>query len=135
MTDIVELTAAWLEHFAEAEFEQFPGTISEDFVLRLPFVPPGVPNEIRGREKVRNLLLETVKGRSRINFSDVKIMRTEDPELAVSTANGEATMANGNVYRNSYVFFTRIRDGEVIEHTEYLNPLAVIAAAEEPAAG
>jgi len=135
MTDIVELEAAFLDHFAEGEFEQFPGTIAEDFVLHLPYVPPGVPNEIRGREKVREVLLETVKGRSKITFSDVKIMRTEDSELVVATANGEATMANGNTYRNSYVFFTRIRDGEVLEHTEYLNPLQVIAAAEAPADG
>jgi ketosteroid isomerase-like protein len=60
-------------------------------------------------------------------------MRTEDPELAVATANGEAKMANGNTYTNSYVFFTRIRDGEVIEHTEYLNPLQFMAAAQDPA--
>jgi len=129
MTDIVELEAAFLNHFAEAEFEQFPGAIAEDFVLYLPYVPPGVPNEIRGREKVREVLEQTVKGRSRINFTNVRIMRTEDPELVVATANGEAKMANGNIYRNSCVFFTRIRDGVVLEHTEYLNPLQVIAAA------
>lgn len=135
MTDIVELEAAFLHHFPEGNFDQFPGTIAEDFVLYLPYVPPGVPNEIRGREKVREVLLQTGKGRSPIAFSDVKIMRTDDPELVVATANGEATMANGNIYRNSYVFFTRIRNGEVIEHTEYLNPLQVIAAAQEPATG
>jgi uncharacterized protein len=133
MRDIVELARAWLDHFAEGEFDRFPGTVAEDFVLRLPFVPPGVPHEIRGREKVREVLENTGKGRSRIAFSDVNIMRTEDPELVVATANGEATMANGNIYRNSYVFFTRIRGGEVLEHTEYLNPLQVMAAAEEPA--
>jgi len=133
MTDIVEYAAAWLDHFAEAEFDQYPGTIAEDFTFYLPFVPPGVPNVIEGREKVREVLENTVQGRSKITFSDVRIMRTEDPELVVATANGQATMANGNIYRNSYVFFTRIRDGEVLEHTEYLNPLQVIAAAEEPA--
>jgi ketosteroid isomerase-like protein len=132
MTDIIELTAAWLDHFAEGEFDKFPGTISEDFVLRLPYVPPGVPTEIRGREKVRELLLETAKGRSRINFTDIKIMRTENPELVVTTGNGEAKMANGNIYRNSYVFFTKIRNGEVLEHTEYLNPLQVMEAATDP---
>ena len=135
MTDIVELAARWLETFAEGAFDKFPGTISEDFVFHLPYVPPGVPHEIRGRETVRNLLLQTAQGRSPIAFSDIKIMRTDDPELVVATGNGMATMANGNIYRNSYVFFTRIRDGEVIEHTEYLNPLQVIAAAGEPDAG
>ncbi len=135
MSDIVELEAAFLNHFAEAEFDQFPGSIAEDFVLYLPYVPPGVPNEIRGRERVRSVLEQTAQGRSRIEFTDVNIMRTEDPELVVATANGSATMANGNIYRNSYVFFTRIRDGVVLEHTEYLNPLQVMAAAGEPAGG
>lgn len=132
MTDIVELTRAWLKHFPEGDFDAFPGKIAPDFVLRLPFVPPGIPNEIRGRDKVRDVLLETAKGRSKLAFFDEKILRTEDPELVVTTCKGEAVMANGNTYRNSYVLFTRIRDGVVLEHTEYLNPLAIMEAAKEP---
>lgn len=132
MTDIIELTRAWLKYFPEGDFDAFPGEISPDFVLYLPFVPPGVPQEIRGREKVRDLLTETAKGRSKLEFFDLNIMRTEDPELVVTTCNGKAVMANGNPYRNSYVLFTRIRDGVVLEHTEYLNPLAVMEAAKEP---
>ena len=132
MDNIVTLTEAWLEHFPEGDFEGFPGEVSADFVLRLPFVPPGVPNEIRGREAVRETLAKTAKGRSKLIFSDKVIRRTEDPELVVTTANAQATMANGNVYRNSYVMLTRIRDGVVIEHTEYLNPLAIMEAAKAP---
>jgi ketosteroid isomerase-like protein len=128
MTDSVELMQAWLETFGEGEFDAFPGKISPDFTLYLPFVPAGIPNEIKGREAVRERLAQTAKGRSRLKFLDVKILRTEDPELLVTTARGEATMANGKPYRNRYVMLTRIRDGEVLEHTEYLNPLAVMEA-------
>ena len=131
MTDIVELMRAWLDTFPEGEFDAFPGEISPDFVLRLPFVPPGVPTEVRGREAVRKLLADTSKTRSKLVMSDLNILRTEDPELLVATAKGEATMANSKIYRNSYVLFTRIRDGVVLEHTEYLNPLAVMEAAGE----
>jgi ketosteroid isomerase-like protein len=87
-----------------------------------------VPNEIRGREAVRERLSQTAKARSKLVFHDVKVLRTEDPELLVTTARGEATMANGKRYRNRYVMLTRIRGDEVIEHTEYLNPLAVMEA-------
>ena len=128
MTDSVELMKAWLETFGEGEFDAFPGRISPDFTLYLPFVPPGVPNEVKGREAVRELLLSTAQRRSRLIFHDVEILRTEDPDLLVTTARGEATMANGKPYRNRYVMLTRIRDGEVLEHTEYLNPLAVMEA-------
>ena len=126
MTDIVELTRAWLDVFAEGEFDAFPGEISPDFVLRLPFVPPGVTSEIRGREKARETLRASSQRRSKLVFEDVSILRTEDPELVVTTASAQATMANGRIYRNDYVILTRIRDGVVLEHTEYLNPLAVM---------
>ena len=56
------------------------------------------------------------------------LRRTDDPELFVTTGNGQATMNSGKIYRNSYVMFTRIRDGMVLEHIEYLNPLAVMEA-------
>lgn len=128
MADIVELMKAWLECFDQGKFDAFPGMVSPDFVLRLPFVPEGVPNEIRGREAARAALEASARSRSKIAFSNVRILRTEDPELAVTTCDGEATMSNGNIYRNSYVMFTRIRDGAVLEHTEYLNPLAVTAS-------
>lgn len=128
MTDSVELMRAWLETFGEGEWDAFPGRIAPDFTLRLPYVPAGVPNEINGREAVRERLSASSKGRSRLVFHDVRILRTEDPELLLTTCRGEATMANGKPYRNSYVMLTRIRDGEVLEHTEYLNPLAVIEA-------
>lgn len=128
MTDIVALMHAWLETFGEGEFDAFPGKVSPDFTLHLPFVPAGVPNEIRGREAVRERLASSARGRSKLIFHDVRILRTEDPELLVTTARGEATMANGKPYRNSYVMLTRIRGDEVIEHTEYLNPLAIMAA-------
>lgn len=128
MTDIVELMRAWMDCFGEGDFDSFPGTVSPDFVLRLPFVPAGVPTEFRGREVARAALAGSAQGRSRLCFSNVRILRTEDPELVIATADGEATMAGGKPYRNSYCILTRFRGDEVVEHTEYLNPLAVMAA-------
>jgi len=130
--DIVDLMKAWLAVFAEGDFDAFPGSVSPDFTLHLPFTPPGVPTEMRGREVVREALRKTSAGRTPLVFSDVTIMRTEDPDLVMTRCNGKATMAGGKTYANSYIMLTRIRDGEVLEHTEYLNPLAVIAAFDDP---
>ena len=130
MNDLIELTEAWLKVLPEGNFEAFPGTVSPDFVLRLPFVPPGVPNEIRGRDQVQAVLKQTSQGRGPLVFTDKVIRRTEDPELALTTCKGEARMNNGKTYRNEYVILTRIRGDEVLEHVEYLNPLAILAAAD-----
>ncbi len=97
MTEILDITRRWLDVLPEGRFEEFPDGISP------------------------------AKGRSSLVLSDVVSLKTEDPELVMTTARGSATMANGRLYENSYVMLTRIRDGMVIEHTEYLNPLAVMA--------
>jgi ketosteroid isomerase-like protein len=85
-----------------------------------------MPTEFKGREIVRDTLLGSARGRSRLVFSEVVIRRTEDPELVLTTARGEAKMSNGRIYRNEFIMLTRIRDGVVMEHIEYMNPLAVM---------
>jgi uncharacterized protein len=128
MADDFALVSEWLDVLPEGRFGEFSGRISDDLALRLPFPPPGVPTEFRGRDTVQGILNKTAEGRSPLKFYDVVTLRTEDPELYVTTCRGEATMNSGKSYRNSYVIFTRIRDGEVLEHIEYLNPLMVMEA-------
>ena len=128
MSDDFALVKEWLEILPEGRFDQFPGKISDDFVLRLPFPPPGVPGEFTGRETAQAALQGAAKGRGPLKFFDVVTLRTEDPHLFVTTCRGEALMNSGKVYRNTYAIFTRIRDGVVYEHVEFLNPLAVMEA-------
>ena len=128
MSDSVELARQWLEIMPEGAFDKLDGRVSPDFVLRLPFAPPGVPSEFIGREVAQQALSGSAKNRSPLVFENLMLLATEDPELFVATANGEATMASGKIYRNSYVILVRIRDGQVVEHTEYMNPLNIIAA-------
>jgi len=128
MGDIVQLVELWLRHMPQGDFDGFPGEISPDFVLRLPFMPGGLPTEFAGREQARAVLADSARSRAPLVFTDKRILRTEDPELVVVTASASTTMANGRPYRNSYVIFVRVRDGVIVEHTEYLDPLKVIAA-------
>jgi ketosteroid isomerase-like protein len=130
MSDNLELARQWLEIMPEGAFDRLPGKIAPHFVLRLPFAPPGVPQEFAGRDVAQQALSGSAKSRSPLVFEGLELLATGDPELFVATASGEATMASGKVYRNSYVIFVRIRDGQVIEHIEYMNPLNIIAAYE-----
>ncbi len=128
MPDDLALLREWLEVLPEGRFDAFSGKIADDFVLRLPFPPPGVPGEFTGRDTVKAVMQRTAAGRGPIAFSDLVCRRTDDPEQFMTTCRGEALMNSGKTYRNNYLMLTRIRDGVVLEHIEYLNPLAVIEA-------
>ena len=128
MADDLALLREWLEVMPEGRFDEFSGEIAEDFALRLPFPPPGVPSEFTGRDTVQAILQKTSEGRGPLVFHDIVTLRTEDPELFMTTCKGRATMNSGKIYRNQYIVLTRIRDGVVLEHIEYLNPLAVMEA-------
>ena len=130
MHDDLNLVRHWLEIMPEGRFDHMTGQISPDFVLRLPFAPPGIPCEFIGRDVAQQALSGSAKNRSPLVFENLVLLATEDPGLFVATANGEAKMASGKLYRNSYVIFVRIRDGMVVEHIEYMNPLNIIAAYE-----
>ena len=126
MTDNVKLLREWLDIVATGPAEAWPARVDEDVVIRLPFAPPGVPNELRGRAQAVAALSATWEKKERFDWHDVVIRRTEDPELLVATARSEAVMLSGQRYANNYVILTRIRNGKVIEHVEYFNPLPVM---------
>ena len=130
MSDDRDLVLQWLEVMPEGRFAELAGRVAPDFVLRLPFAPPGVPTEFVGRDFAQQALSGSAKNRSPLVFENVVLLRTEDPGLYVATASGEATMASGKLYRNNYVIFVRIRDGMIAEHIEYMNPLRILESFE-----
>lgn len=128
MDDDLNLVRQWLEAMPEGAFDRLPGRIADDFVLRLPFAPPGVPEAFHGREAAQAVLAASAANRAPLVFRDLSVLRTEDPDLFVATAEASTTMAGGKPYANRYVIFVRLRDGRIAEHTEYLNPLKVMEA-------
>lgn len=126
MTDPVDLVREWLDLCTRGPAAAWDGKVSPEIVIRLPFAPPGVPQEMHGRAQALAAMEPTWV--NRFTWHEVKILRTEDPELLVTTARSEVAMANGKPYENRYVMLTRVRGGQVVEHAEYFNPLPVMEA-------
>ena len=79
------------------------------------------------REKSAQRFFETAEHRDGVGrLSGLVITATEDPELLVITARSEVALKSGGTYANRYVMLTRFRDGKVLDHTEYFNPLPII---------
>jgi len=126
MTDAKALIREWMQITAMGPAEAWEGKASEDLVIRLPYAPPGVTPEVRGFAAARDMLSHHWAGKQRFDWLDVVIRATEDPELFVTTARSDVLMQSGAPYGNDYVMFTRVRDGKVVEHAEYFNPLPVL---------
>jgi ketosteroid isomerase-like protein len=84
-----------------------------------------VPEELHGLA-ARDALVQSRAGQERFEWKDVVVTATEDPALLVTTARSEVLLKSGGTYANRYVMLTRFRDGKVLDHTEYFNPLPVL---------
>lgn len=131
-TDCKTLVRDWLDLVATGPAEAWSSRVAEGVVIRLPFAPPGVAEELSGKAAAIAALAPVWEGKVRFDWRDVVIRATEDPELFVTTARSEVLLRSGRTYANSYVMLTRVRDGQVVEHAEYFNPLPVLEAYGAP---
>lgn len=120
------LVREWLDITAMGPAEAWDGKASDDLVIRLPYAPPGVQEEMRGFAAARENLSHHWGTKKSFEWHDVAIRATDEPGLYVTTARSEVELNDGTPYRNSYVMLTRVRDGKVVEHSEYFNPLPVL---------
>jgi ketosteroid isomerase-like protein len=126
MSEAKALVQRWHDMVASGDFAAWSEVLDPGFVLRLPFAPPGVQQELPGLA-ARDALAASRAGQERFEWKDAVILATEDPELFVTTARSEVRLKSGGSYANRYVMLTRVRGGRIIEHAEYFDPQPVIA--------
>jgi ketosteroid isomerase-like protein len=119
-----KLIREWFDVIASGAFDAWPTFAHKDIVMRIPFAPGGMPTEMFGYDAAISgvqAFWQTMKSFKWMYFN---ILATEDPDFFAAMARSEADTIFGP-YANSYVLFIRLRDGKVIEHIEYFNPLPV----------
>jgi ketosteroid isomerase-like protein len=130
VSDAKALIRQWMDMTAMGPADAWTGKVADDVVVRLPYAPSGVLAEMRGFDHARDTLSHHWGTKQSFAWHDVVIRQTEDPELYVTTARSEAILASGAPYRNNYVMLTRVRDGKIVAHDEYFNPLPIIEMLE-----
>lgn len=123
---MTQLIREWMEITANGPAEAWHERAAAEVVIRLPYAPPGVPNEFRGLAQAVAAMSPIWAAKKSFTWHDVVIRKTEDLELFVTTARSEVLLLSGQHYANDYVMLTRLRHGKVVEHVEYFNPLPVI---------
>jgi ketosteroid isomerase-like protein len=128
MTDRKQRVREWLDILAMGPAEAWRDRVDPGVLIRLPFAPPGVANELRGIDAALAAMSDVWKTKQSFTWHDVVIRTTEDPQLLLTTARSEVHLDSGRLYVNSYVILTSFHHEKVIEHVEYFNPLPIVAA-------
>jgi uncharacterized protein len=108
----------------------FADLFSADGVLRYPFAPPGMPREIKGRDAMREYHGAASSRRSLLEIEgvDMVVRDTDDPEVVVVEIEHHGySHGSGGPYRFRALGIVRVRDGEIVEYDDYMDPIALAA--------
>jgi uncharacterized protein len=125
MSNDIDFIREWLDTTTQGPEEKFVASITDDVLMRFPYIPAGMGGDINGVEHATTVFREVWKGFPTFEWHDVVIKKIEGEDYYVTTGRSTATRPNGDAYANDYVLLTRLRDGKVCEHIEYFNPAAV----------
>jgi ketosteroid isomerase-like protein len=130
VSEVQDLAERWLGALHALDIPAAVELLADGAVLEMPLAPPGLPNRFEGKAAIRAFLSGSQLF-SKLEFHDVEVHATSDPELAVvefrSTGTFEAT---GLEYANRYALIVRARAGRIVLYREYFNPLALAGAFE-----
>lgn len=112
----------------------FADLFAADGVINYPFAAPGAPPQLNGQAAIREYFDGIARSGSRELFEqegDVTsvIRETDDPEVVVAEIrhHGWSKMANAP-YSLTAVGVIRVRDGQIVQYDDYMNPIALAAA-------
>jgi hypothetical protein len=108
----------------------FGDLFARDGVLRYPFAPPGTPQELRGREAIRDFHGRASRRRALLDMDgvDLVVWRTDDPEVVVvEIEHYGRSQVLGGPYRFRALGVIRVRNGEITSYDDYMDPIAQAA--------
>jgi ketosteroid isomerase-like protein len=105
--------------------------MAPDGTLEWPFRPAGIPDRLNGREEIRAFMTRAAALPVKFDeYRDIVIHETTDPEVIIVEYEvyGHLT-STGGPFRQTIIAVLRVRDGLIVSYRDFLNPLAVSAAA------
>ncbi len=121
----------WLDVLATGTVSAWDGLVKPNFSMHAPLMPGEADTPTVGLETNRARVEALWRGWDTFEFTDVSVHATaDDPDLVFVTARSQAKTVWGAPYRNRYIIRLRFRDGELLEHLEFMDPRPVLEAFE-----
>ena len=125
-----QLLAEAQRQFLIKDLDGFADLFAADGTHELPFAPPGVPAQLRGREPIRRYLTSITSTPLEIKeFQDLTVHETADPEVIIAEYRAVGVVVGtGRPYGVRYVQLLRARNGEIVTWRDYWSPLDGVRA-------
>ncbi|WP_406235506.1 nuclear transport factor 2 family protein [Nocardia sp. NBC_01009] len=104
--------------------DAFVQLLAADVVFEIPFVVPGMPTRLVGREEIRAHLTQRWSNLSGIEVHDIypEVHETIDPEVILVEAEVDMTVPGAQRARvRTSVNVVRVRDGKVVLFRDYMD--------------
>lgn len=116
--------------FAALETQQF-NLLKEIFASEgrqfNPYAPAGFPKSFDGAEDIYKQYSGLTANFGKMTFPR-NIYATEDPDFFFVEFKGEIEIKAGGKYENDYLGTFRLKNGKIIEYTEYFNQVTMAKA-------
>ncbi|MBS1522857.1 MAG: nuclear transport factor 2 family protein [Bacteroidetes bacterium] len=109
------------------QFELLKGIFTPDGKQLNPYAPEGFPESFDGAEGIYKQYSGLTANFGQMTFPR-KIYATEDPDFFFVQFKGEIEIKAGGKYENDYLGTFRLKDGKIIEYTEYFNQVVMAKA-------
>jgi ketosteroid isomerase-like protein len=109
------------------QFDLLKDIFASDGKQLNPYAPDGFPKSFDGTEGIYKQYSGLTANFSKMTFPR-KIYATEDPDFFFVQFRGEIEIIGGGNYENDYLGTFRLKDGKIIEYTEYFNQVVMAKA-------
>jgi ketosteroid isomerase-like protein len=120
----------FVEHFMSTTFQpEWWDMLHEDAVMEFPYAAAlGIPEHFDGRNAVTAYLKAMITQIGAMQFHDLVITGTKDPELFFNEYKAHVTTPGGVSYDQVYINKLRLKDGKVILIREFWDPTRALKA-------
>lgn len=117
-----ELLGQYLSAIERGDAEAATASFADDCVINTPCMPEPSPKSMIGRTSFTSVLkwvFSTVF--KKFTWAELEIHTTDDPNLVFALAKSHVELHDGRIYSNEYVIYARVRDGKIVEETEFFD--------------
>lgn len=136
MTSVTEsnraIVTGIMEALSRGERQPFADAMADDFTWHM-MGTTAWSGTFAGKTEVRQRLIAPLFTQFGSHYTNTPKRILADGEFVVVESRGNVTTKTGKPYSNTYCMVIRMRDGKMVELTEYLDTELVSAALEPPA--
>lgn len=124
-----ELGRAFLAALSAGDADAAVAVVAEDFLLRLPTAPRGVPKLVSGRAELAELVSKIGLTWTEVAIEDLRVDAfATDPGRGAARFTVDAANRDASRYRNEYLALVETEGGRIVRWTEYYDPEPMVAA-------